>query len=320
MSDLRRRKVSSGSDQERKTKTSEVYKAKSTVVVLELSSVLCIVFGVLIGSLLCGPWIHDIVGYCLGYRWDFVNKCIMESPNENGYGTDFCRIPVDCDICKDVHKIDEIHVSELSVQLFEERYAYSDRPLVVRNATLDWKAMDTLNYYWFKEQYLSDPEILSYKHEDCWFNKYGTKEFRNLASVFRLNEDRIKLKDNKPWYVGWAVCHTDVANNLYSLYSRPSFINPDSTPPSKPWIFIGSPGHGANIHIDNVDLSSWQAQITGIKKWFIQPPPECSRKCGNTMEITVYPGDIIVLNTNVWFHGTLVLGSQLSLVLTNEYD
>ena len=43
------------------------------------------------GSLLCGPWIHDIVGYCLGYRWDFVNKCIMESPNENGYGTDFCR-------------------------------------------------------------------------------------------------------------------------------------------------------------------------------------------------------------------------------------
>ena len=55
----------------------------------------------------------------------------------------------------------------------------------------------------------------------------------------RLNEDRIKLKDNKPWYVGWAVCHADVANNLYSLYSRPSFINPDSTPPSKPWIFIG---------------------------------------------------------------------------------
>ena len=50
MSDLRRRKVSSGSDQERKTKTPEVYKAKSTVVVLELSSVLCIVFGVLIGK------------------------------------------------------------------------------------------------------------------------------------------------------------------------------------------------------------------------------------------------------------------------------
>lgn len=50
MSDLRRRKVSSGSDQERKTKTSEVYKAKSTVVVLELSSVLYIVFGVLIGK------------------------------------------------------------------------------------------------------------------------------------------------------------------------------------------------------------------------------------------------------------------------------
>lgn len=50
MSELRRRKISSGSDQERKTKISQVSKTKSTVVVLELSSVLCILFGVLIGK------------------------------------------------------------------------------------------------------------------------------------------------------------------------------------------------------------------------------------------------------------------------------
>ena len=34
------------------------------------------------------------------------------------------------------------------------RYAHSKIPLVVRNATLHWPAMDTLDYYWIKDVYL----------------------------------------------------------------------------------------------------------------------------------------------------------------------
>ena len=41
------------------------------------------------------------------------------------------------------------------------------------------------------------------------------------------------------WYVGWAVCHQPVAELLHSLYYRPEFLHPESTPPTKPWIFIG---------------------------------------------------------------------------------
>ena len=40
-----------------------------------------------------------------------------------------------------VREIEEVHVSELSVELFEERYAYTHRPLVVRNASIFWDAL-----------------------------------------------------------------------------------------------------------------------------------------------------------------------------------
>ena len=52
-------------------------------------------------------------------------------------------------------------------------YAYSVRPMVIRNATLDWPAMEKLNFPWLKEAYLSDPEILDYKDEkECWYSNY----------------------------------------------------------------------------------------------------------------------------------------------------
>ena len=35
-----------------------------------------------------------------------------------------------------------------------DKYAYSNRPVVVRNATLDWKAMGVLDYDWLKSTYL----------------------------------------------------------------------------------------------------------------------------------------------------------------------
>ena len=57
----------------------------------------------------------------------------------------------------------------------------------------------------------SDSAILEYQHEDCWFNRYSTKEFRNLATVFRYIYDIFKdlstyitidlLSICKIWYI-----------------------------------------------------------------------------------------------------------------------
>ena len=65
-------------------------------------------------------------------------------------------------------------------------------------------------------------------------------KLHNIAeNCCRLSKERIELKNKKPWYVGWSVCQSAVARNLHNLYSRPSFLSEESTPPSKPWIFIG---------------------------------------------------------------------------------
>ena len=54
----------------------------------------------------------------------------------------------------------------------------------------------------------------------------------------------------------------------------------------------------------------------------LKPPPECWWECPSTseaMSATLYPGDIIVVNTNWWMHSTKVVGRELSVTVTNEY-
>ena len=65
----------------------------------------------------------------------------------------------------------------------------------------------------------------------------------------------------KPWYVGWANCDNEAAEILHEYYKRPSFLPENSESGSRDWIFIGTPGYGAPLHIDNVKYPSWQAQV-----------------------------------------------------------
>ena len=104
------------------------------------------------GTVSGGPWLQDFGDILLGYRWNYHDRCILEPVDDDtGFGVDFCRIPVNCDMCRDVEKVDEEHVEDLSVEEFEAKYAYRNRPLVVRNASLNWPAMNDLNYKWLKD-------------------------------------------------------------------------------------------------------------------------------------------------------------------------
>ena len=46
------------------------------------------------------------------------------------------------------------------------------------------------------------------------------------------------------------------------------------------------------LQIDNVDKPSWQAQVTGTKRWTLEPPPECYYVCEDQLEVTIHPGQI----------------------------
>ena len=292
---------------------------KIKVEVVEVRVIAWLALGLVISTVCASAWMRTLLDYIQGYRWDPMGNCIIEYGND-GYGVDYCRPPIDCEICKDVNVIDDVSVDNLSIEEFEEKYANSNRPVVVRNASLGWKAKRVINYEWLRKLYLSNDSVLTEEDEECWFNSYQTKEFKNRKSTFKVLGTTASLKSSKPWYVGWGVCHELLIEKFQRLHTPPAFLDPDLTTGQTMWIFLGSPGPGAHLHIDNIDSPSWQAQLAGVKTWYIAPPPECWWSCPGPVETTLYPGDIMVIHAGLWFHSTKVVGPDISVVLTSEFD
>ncbi|KAG1682673.1 Bifunctional arginine demethylase and lysyl-hydroxylase JMJD6 [Nymphon striatum] len=227
---------------------------------------------------------------------------------------DAFRPPVNCSMCSHVTEVE--HVSVLTAKLFEERHAYSGRPVVIVDGTNNWTAPEVFSFNFFKQLYPEDSPV---RGDQCQFFPYQTS-FESLNEVFNMTEDRANLRDgSNPWYIGWSNCDQEATDVLRRHYKRPYFLPPQSESSKTDWIFMGSPGYGAHMHIDHVGNPSWQAQIKGQKLWTLEPPPECFLEC-QTLKVIVNPGEIIVLDTNRWFHKTLVLGDSISITIGSEYD
>ncbi|KAJ8687199.1 hypothetical protein QAD02_022993 [Eretmocerus hayati] len=234
-------------------------------------------------------------------------RCLMQQP---GATKNLFRPAEDCSICQEVQKIEKI--SNIDSTLFEERYAYSGRPVVVTDATKNWTAMQAFSFAFFKELY-KDQEF------DCQFFPYKTG-FQSLRDVFDMSMSRALLESGtEPWYVGWSNCDENIGSILREYYYRPYFLPDTSESEKTDWIFMGSPGYGAPMHVDDVKYPSWQAQIQGRKKWTLEPPRECQYSC-TRLEVTVDSGEIIVLDTNKWYHQTLIVSEDISITIGAEYD
>ncbi|CAF3193825.1 unnamed protein product [Rotaria sp. Silwood2] len=234
---------------------------------------------------------------------------------------DIFRPPTSCDIC---HKLDHIErVSNITREEFEEKYAYTNRPVIITDGMNDWLAKEKFNFKFFKRLYRMNSSALRAVEENCQFFPYKNKnEFETLGDVFDMNLERAYMidEDYRPWYVGWSNCDYSTAYLLRQYYSRPYFLPEQSESSKLDWIFMGTPGLGAHMHIDNVDLPSWQAQVRGRKQWTLRPVPECLFQC-KEFNFIVEPGEIIVLNTNVWYHKTFVISEdEISITIGSEFD
>ena len=114
-------------------------------------------------------------------------------------------------------------------------------------------------------------------------------------------------------------CDAEASDILRQHYERPYFLPETAESTHADWLFMGTPGYGAHMHIDHVFLPSWQAQVSGAKRWFLQPPPECYFQC-TSFSVDVAAGEIIVLDTNKWYHQTLILPGHMSITIGSEYD
>lgn len=232
-----------------------------------------------------------------------------------------------CGMCQPNVLTEIKRVKNISKEEFLAKYAYTGVPVIITDAIKNWSALRILSFGFLKDLYLdinAKNTFDKYKdhnrnNEDsrlaCQFFPYKTK-FKSLVEVFEMDEERFQ----SPWYVGWSNCNNYASKVLRKHYKRPYFLPDDSEMSRLDWIFMGTPGYGAEIHIDDVNNPSWQAQISGIKKWTFKPVAECLFKCPFTLYADVYPGDIIVFDSNRWFHSTHIVGEDISLTIGSEYD
>ncbi|XP_013786777.1 F-box protein At1g78280-like [Limulus polyphemus] len=227
------------------------------------------------------------------------------------------RPVTDCNICKDVDSV--VVLQNITREIFA-KYAYMSRPVLVKDATVSWKALNTFNFSFFRKLYSEIGGAYKSVEEECQFFPFKTN-FLHLQDVFNMPEDRamMKTRDSKTWYIGWSNCNPDVAEVLRHHYSRPHFLPDDSESSAIDWIFMGYSGPGASMHLDYVYRPSWQAQIAGRKTWRLFPPPECESVC-TSMNVTVVKGDIILIDTNQWYHDTYIEPGEMSITIGSEYD
>ncbi|XP_020911008.1 bifunctional arginine demethylase and lysyl-hydroxylase JMJD6 isoform X2 [Exaiptasia diaphana] len=209
---------------------------------------------------------------------------------------DIFRPPVDCSICKNVSSVDRVR--NISPKEFLDKYAYTARPVVIEDGMSNWTAHKYFSFDFFKKIYSPNSPVMKSRDPQCQFFPYKTN-FASLEEVFQMPEKDAKM-EGKPWYIGWSNCDSEAANVLRKHYKRPYFLPENSESSKTDWIFMGCPGYGAHLHIDQVGNPSWQAQVKGTKKWTLEPPPECAHHCPPRMETIIHPGEIIVLDTNKW--------------------
>ncbi|CAB3374487.1 Hypothetical predicted protein [Cloeon dipterum] len=224
------------------------------------------------------------------------------------------RTETDCEsVCVGVDAAHELHAPTRAQFAM---LAYASRPVVVRGAAADWSALRVFSPAFFRSVYEAYPDAYRAIESDCQFFPFRT-EFSTLRDALNMDPDRVSLvPDTKPWYIGWSNCDPRVAEELRRHYQRPEFLPEDIS--ATDWIFMGGPGPGAAMHLDYVSRPSWQAQISGSKTWRLAPPPECEQLC-SSFNLTVNKGDIVLIDTNQWYHDTFVNPGELSITIGSEY-
>ena len=90
------------------------------------------------------------------------------------------------------HLIDTISAIDMTPDLFFQKYAFTNRPVVIKNAAKNWKALQTFNYEFLKSLYESVDDL-----NGCGFHQSPDTEFGSMQEVIRvagLDQIEVKLK------------------------------------------------------------------------------------------------------------------------------
>ncbi|XP_002155363.1 uncharacterized protein LOC100211992 isoform X1 [Hydra vulgaris] len=245
------------------------------------------------------------------FSWD--SSCLI---GFSGMTIEIVRPLEDCSFCKDLKEVPIVY--NITKEYFLKHHAYTGVPVLVKQGTGNWTALRIFGWRYFRVLYAKLKAFKDNEDLGCQFFPYKT-EFKSLKQVLFMSKERANLTEDQ-WYIGWSNCVPRVQEILRHHYQRPSFLPDDSESSALDWVFMGGSGTGALMHIDYVNRPSWQAQVKGKKTWYIEPPPECESVCPMHLQATMEPSDIIVIDTNKWFHSTFIHPGNISITIGSEYD
>lgn len=105
------------------------------------------------------------------------------------------------------------------------------------------------NYWYFRDVYLKSKR--KYHITNCQFLPYKTG-FKDIYEALGMSHARVELKGGEsPWYFGWSNCQAGTAEEFRKHYSRPYFLPESSENNAVDWIFIGTAGLGAQMHVSH---------------------------------------------------------------------
>lgn len=265
--------------------------------------------GILIRSLILAILIIFISVSMVNYLLS--TRCLLPS---NYLVWEATRPLADCRYCDNVTK--PIILRNVSREQFNE-YAYSPKPIIVKNGISNWKAIKEFNFGMLKRLYEQTHGSYESFDEGCQFLNFKTNLF-SLKEVFNMPEARVRNEPGqKPWYIGWGNCHPEILLTLRQYYNVPDFLPEDAEFPATENIFFGFE-MGAVMHLDYIPRLMWQGQVSGRKTWLLAPVPECDHVC-QKFQFYVEPGDVVLLDTRIWYHATKIPKDEFSLTVQSEY-
>lgn len=126
-------------------------------------------------------------------------KCVV--PN-NYLVWEATRPVADCNICRGVNSV--MVLPNVTRDEFLN-YAYSYRPIIIKNAAGHWPAMKVFSYSFFRDLFESTPGSYESIDEECQFLNFKT-DLYSLKQVFSMSQKRVRNADGeRPWYIGWYV-------------------------------------------------------------------------------------------------------------------
>lgn len=214
--------------------------------------------------------------------------------------------PRSCNYCEgftEIPRYDSLSESEF-ISLFLRRHPFIVRmPAHLQAKKHGARALAILRQLYMKHGGPDDNETYQSRYEPIDYEDV-------YAYMKQIRSFSVDNRTHKKQYFGWVEIRKDVIQDMDSiLVSRPAFISPIFWTGQQRWVFLGK-GNGIVPHIDDVyEHGTWQYQLAGTKRWTLMPRSQCANRCTNH-SFTVSAGEVFVLDTTRWWHGTECLSSE----------